>query len=203
MSEEKRHWPYYEVARIAALTGLGPAEDATRESSIEALKRSETSLGDAALLEIVRRINQVVEALAEDAEGDGEVEKRAACSAKPPKRAVRFDGASVGDVFYRYNPDDYYIARSVAFGVTPSGHVLLVRADQQLHGDGLVTPWWAEEADRRTPGEALTHSLSVEPPDNLNDALDFYERMVERLKRLKEGAAGGELSEELFRPDYG
>jgi hypothetical protein len=122
-----KHYPKVEVVRSVAAKGYGasfPSEEAAEKALID----NPTNLTASALLEIVRRLNQVASAFARDEEAfknklwNEKYDER-------PEYAIPFPGAKIGDILYSCEDLEDGVGRDVVVEVCKGDYVLTVSAD--------------------------------------------------------------------------
>ena len=144
------HYPHHKTVRKIAENNWGK-DYPSLDSAEKEMLGPKTTLADAALLEIVRRLNQVIKALARDADGDYQPRDLA----KPPEHAVIIPGLKVGDVLYECDEMEYGVCTSIVVSVEPTGHARIVYSSSRPNDSGQVCVHWVDKTYFTTAKDAL------------------------------------------------
>lgn len=156
---------YVKTVRDMARAGWGRAFD-DANAAVADLTKGGVDVTAAGVLELVRRLNVVIDALARDTEGFAAQEiDYVALNDEPPEYAIVVPGVKSGDVLYGGDLEDGFSPR-VVVAVAPGGHCLVVPLDADEYG-----PWrpsWASSSDHPTLAAAVAagarHELEYTAP---------------------------------------
>ena len=167
---EVKHRAFVETIRELAMGGWGRV--ANNESAVQLLTKNGWGVTEAALLELVRRVNQVARAFAADAhpyEGTPNDDDNT-----PPEHAVPLPGAALGDVYYWWDHDGYYASRAVVVVLAKGGHVRFVHDLPRIDKNGRADLYWSDGDYYRTAAEAILASAPGEA--------DYYSCRLQRVE---------------------
>ncbi len=119
--------------------------------------RNTGDLSEGALLELVLRLNQAIEAMANDPHlsqrSDYDPNSR-------PSNAKPFPGAKVGDLLYTCTEIEGGVASQVIVSTDNEGYVRTVYSDCEVNEDGRVYCHWGMDSDFTTPKEAMREACT-------------------------------------------
>ncbi len=173
------HQIYTDIARRIA-TGQWGREFKNEEQAEKALV-DQIDLPTAALLDIVRRINEVCTALAET-------------TRKPPRQTIgppgehcgRFPGVKVGDVLWNGDLCEG-IQGYIVVKATADGYAVVVPINRDDYSLGLDRPYWASPDCYVTVEEAITAAAQSD--------IEFHEKYLRFAKEaIKAVKSKGDLT---------
>ena len=176
-----KHYSLAEIARSRAMGGWG-----RNAASIGAAMKALSSEEDIAapLLEIVRRINQAIDAWGADRRQDYAAQN-GEWWAKEWERAVPFPGISLGDRLYACDDLGQPVCSYVVVGIDPRQAALCAvvetdaaQADEQSR---LV---WADSSFARTPEDAVRIAIAAEER--------YLSPLIRRLDQLRAALDAGQ-----------
>lgn len=178
------HHEYIKTVRAIAASSWGKKHD-TQEEAVRDLSAKGYDVATAALLEIVRRINQVADVLHRD---PGEQYLAADYDSKSPANAVVKPDVKIGQVFYHCGGVEEGISAEVVVSITEDGHVRTICVDPYTDEKGKVHLQWLTNTDFEDEAQALLHGAKRD--------LDYLLPRVELARKaIAAVEAGTDLSE--------
>jgi hypothetical protein len=178
-----KHFSLTELARKKALEDWGH----NAESSKKAVEQATTeSIQEGALLELVRRLNQVIKAWS----NDKDVEDNQISYNQRPKNAIVIDGLKVGDVCYACDLEDG-VSRITVVQINKDGYAKGVFDQEQCEHGRVYLHWICDHWCSRTEQEAV---LAAARSD-----VEYYKPRLEKAMKIIEAVEGGKPYEHLMK----
>lgn len=173
-----KHVSYRAALRKAADENWGQ-----KFSSMEEAKRyviDDKVLPGVALLDIVRRINTAIKALADDKPEDWDAPDN-----KRPDFAKPFPDLQIGDSLYSFSDNE--LSQWVVVALEDGGFVRTVQANRSEYNGGKAWVHWGCEDEFPTIVEAVAHALTGEAPEDA-----YYRKMVAGFDALRDAVGAGD-----------
>ena len=178
------HRAYVETVRAVSKANWG-REYETEEEAIQALSKGGYDVTSAAMLEIVRRINQVIDALAMDQNCNTQSNES---QNERPGYATKWPEAKVGDVLYRVEEiEEGGVCRRVVVSCLDDGYIRTATCDDATYYAYDID--WGSEDLFPTKAEALA--------DRARKDVLYYEPRLDLMRRVLAAIDAGEDLEEF------
>ena len=172
------HFPFHEIARELAENWGREASSIKEAAGVVGMQEA----AGMACLELVLRLNQVIDALSEGRE------KKEGCLEKPFEGAGVFD-VKVGDSLWScFGELEGGVARVLVVGCDDEGHALVVPTHKGNPpvGEWNSPPCWANDGYRKTPEEALEHQA--------REDLAYHNEEIALVKEAMKALESGNIS---------